>query len=154
MDGEIRDILLGVQQGTVSVDQALLHLKQKPFEDLGYAKMDMEFSQFCGILLASFVYLCCYCIYKKNKPDVYVKSIFPGFLSGLMWAVAQTGWFYANAMSSPVVTFPIICCGPTIVSSIWGMTLYKEITGTKNAILLAIVVCVMIAGAVCVALSQ
>ena len=126
----------------------------KWYKDLGYAKMDMEFSQFCGILLASFVYLCCYCIYKKNKPDVYVKSIFPGFLSRLMWAVAQTGWFYANAMSSPVVTFPIICCGPTIVSSIWGMTLYKEITGTKNAILLAIVVCVMIAGAVCVALSQ
>lgn len=42
MDGEIRDILLGVQQGTVSVDQALLHLKQKPFEDLGYAKADLH----------------------------------------------------------------------------------------------------------------
>ena len=42
MDSEIRDILLGVQQGTVSVDQALLHLKQKPFEDLGYAKVDLH----------------------------------------------------------------------------------------------------------------
>ena len=42
MDGEIRDILLGVQQGTVSVDQALLHLKHKPFEDLGYAKVDLH----------------------------------------------------------------------------------------------------------------
>lgn len=42
MDGEIRDILLGVQRGTVSVDQALLHLKQKPFEDLGYAKVDLH----------------------------------------------------------------------------------------------------------------
>lgn len=42
MDGEIRDILLGVQQGTVSIDQALLHLKQKPFEDLGYAKVDLH----------------------------------------------------------------------------------------------------------------
>ena len=42
MDGEIRDILLGVQQGTVSVDQALLHLKQKPFDDLGYAKVDLH----------------------------------------------------------------------------------------------------------------
>ena len=42
MDGEIRDLLLGVRQGTVSVDQALLHLKQKPFEDLGYAKVDLH----------------------------------------------------------------------------------------------------------------
>lgn len=126
----------------------------KWYKAQGYAKMDMEFSQFCGILLASFFYLCCYCLYKKNKPDVYVKSIFPGFLSGLMWAIAQTGFFYANAMLSPVVSFPIICCGPTIISSIWGMTLYKEITGKKNTILLGVVVCVMIAGAVCVSLSQ
>ena len=37
MDSEIREVLLGVRQGTVSVDQALLTLKQKPFEDLGYA---------------------------------------------------------------------------------------------------------------------
>ena len=42
MDGEIRELLLGVQQGNVSVDQALLKLKQKPFEDLGYAKVDLH----------------------------------------------------------------------------------------------------------------
>lgn len=42
MDSEIREILQGVRQGTVSVDQALLHLKQKPFEDLGYAKVDLH----------------------------------------------------------------------------------------------------------------
>ena len=42
MVSEIRELLLGVQQGTVSVDQALLHLKQKPFEDLGYAKVDLH----------------------------------------------------------------------------------------------------------------
>ena len=42
MDSEIRELLLGVQRGTVSVDQALLHLKQKPFEDLGYAKVDLH----------------------------------------------------------------------------------------------------------------
>ena len=42
MDSEIREVLLGVRQGTVSVDQALLKLKQKPFEDLGYAKVDLH----------------------------------------------------------------------------------------------------------------
>lgn len=42
MDGEVREILLGVQNGTLSVDQALLHLKQKPFEDIGYAKVDLH----------------------------------------------------------------------------------------------------------------
>ena len=42
MDSEIRQVLLGVRQGTVSIDQALLTLKQKPFEDLGYAKVDLH----------------------------------------------------------------------------------------------------------------
>ena len=42
MDSEIRELLLGVQRGTVSVDQALLHLMQKPIEDLGYAKVDLH----------------------------------------------------------------------------------------------------------------
>ena len=42
MDSEIREVLLGVRQGTVSFDHALLTLKQKPFEDLGYAKVDLH----------------------------------------------------------------------------------------------------------------
>lgn len=42
MDSEVREVLLGVQNGSLSVDQALLHLKQKPFEDIGYAKVDLH----------------------------------------------------------------------------------------------------------------
>ena len=42
MDSEIREVLLGVQNGNLSVDQALLHLKQQPFEDIGYAKVDLH----------------------------------------------------------------------------------------------------------------
>ena len=42
MDSEVREVLLGVQNGSMSVDQALLHLKQKPFEDIGYAKVDLH----------------------------------------------------------------------------------------------------------------
>ena len=42
MDSEVREVLLGVQNGSMSVDQALLHLKQKPFEDIGYAMVDLH----------------------------------------------------------------------------------------------------------------
>ena len=42
MDSEVREVLLGVQNGSMSVDQALLYLKQKPFEDIGYAKVDLH----------------------------------------------------------------------------------------------------------------
>lgn len=42
MNHEIQQLLEGVSQGKVSVEEALLKLKTKPFEDIGYAKVDMH----------------------------------------------------------------------------------------------------------------
>lgn len=42
MNSEIRQILEGVQAGNVSVEDALLELKQQPFADIGYAKVDLH----------------------------------------------------------------------------------------------------------------
>ena len=42
MSNRTRDILKGVRQGTVSVDEALLALREEPFKDLGYAKVDLH----------------------------------------------------------------------------------------------------------------
>ena len=40
MKTEIKAILEAVQNGGMSVDDALLAIKQQPFEDIGYAKID------------------------------------------------------------------------------------------------------------------
>ncbi len=42
MNEDIRAILEGVRNGAVSVEDAVLQLKMKPFEDIGYAKVDMH----------------------------------------------------------------------------------------------------------------
>lgn len=42
MNNEIKQILQGVRSGAVSVDDALLQIKQQPFEDLGFAKVDLH----------------------------------------------------------------------------------------------------------------
>lgn len=42
MNSEIRKILESVQRGDVSVDDALLAIKKEPFEDIGYAKVDLH----------------------------------------------------------------------------------------------------------------
>ena len=42
MRHEIQQLMEGVSQGKVSVEEALLKLKTKPFEDIGYAKVDMH----------------------------------------------------------------------------------------------------------------
>ncbi len=42
MNTEVKAILQAVQKGELSVDDALLQLKQRPFADLGYAKVDLH----------------------------------------------------------------------------------------------------------------
>ena len=42
MSQDIRDILKDVQSGELSVDDALLKIKSAPFEDIGYAKVDLH----------------------------------------------------------------------------------------------------------------
>ncbi len=39
---DIRDILNSVKEGKISVDEALLKLKEKPFEDIDFAKIDLH----------------------------------------------------------------------------------------------------------------
>ncbi len=42
MNTEIRRLLEDVKEGKVSVEDALLHLKTQPFDDLGYARVDLH----------------------------------------------------------------------------------------------------------------
>lgn len=42
MSMEIKELLEAVRTGGISVDDALLQLKTKPFEDIGYAKVDLH----------------------------------------------------------------------------------------------------------------
>lgn len=42
MNTEIRQLLEGVKAGTVSVGEALTRIKTQPFEDIGYAKIDLH----------------------------------------------------------------------------------------------------------------
>lgn len=42
MNTDIKILLEGVQNGSVSVDEALMKLKTAPYEDIGYAKIDLH----------------------------------------------------------------------------------------------------------------
>jgi len=114
------------------------------------APLDYVFSHFCGIFATSTFWFLVYCAYKRSTPVLYPRVILPGFISGLMWAAAQTSWFVANASLSVAVAFPLITSGPGIVGSLLGVFVFGEIQGKRNyvvlciAILLAVVGCTLI----------
>ena len=70
--------------------------------------MDYVFAHFTGILVTSTIYMLIYSAAMMNKPRIYPEVILPGFMSGVMWAIADIGWFIANDTLSQPISFPII----------------------------------------------
>ncbi|XP_042325878.1 transmembrane protein 144 isoform X2 [Sceloporus undulatus] len=89
--------------------------------------LDYVFAHFSGIFLTSTVYFLIYCAAMKNSPKVYPEAIIPGFVSGVMWGIANCCWFIANRYLSAVVSFPIITAGPGFIAAMWGVLVFKEI---------------------------
>ncbi|KAM6148185.1 transmembrane protein 144 [Erethizon dorsatum] len=116
--------------------------------------LDYVFAHFSGIFLTSTVYFLVYCIAMKNSPKLYPEAVLPGFLSGVLWAIATCCWFIANHSLSAVVSFPIITAGPGFIAALWGVFIFKEIQGLRNYLLLMLAFCVILAGALCTAFSK
>ncbi|XP_077156124.1 transmembrane protein 144 isoform X1 [Paroedura picta] len=116
--------------------------------------LDYVFAHFSGIFLTSTMYFLIYCAIMKSHPKVYPEAILPGFLSGLLWAIATCCWFLANRYLSAVVSFPIITAGPGFIAAMWGVLVFKEIKGLRNYILLFIAFCVILAGSLSTAFSK
>jgi len=115
---------------------------------------ELVFSQFVGIWLASTAYFLVYALVMQNRPVVFPKVILPGFISGVMWAIADICWFIANANLELVVSFPLVTMGPGIIGALWGVFAFREITGTRNYILLTAVFVIAAAGAACIVMSK
>ena len=112
------------------------------------------FSHFCGIFLASTTYMLLYAAVMRNKPLVNREVILPAFVSGVMWAVAQTSWFVANDNLQLNVAFPIITTGPGLVAALWGVLVFQEITGARNYGLLIVASTLTIISGICVGMSK
>lgn len=116
--------------------------------------LDYVFAHFSGIFLTSTTYFLIYCAVMKNKPKVYPQAILPGFVSGVLWAIANCCWFLANRYLSAVVSFPIITAGPGFIAAMWGVLVFKEIKGLKNYVLLLFAFCVILASSLSTAFSK
>ena len=71
-----------------------------------------------------------------------------------MWGVGNSSFFLANNALTQAITFPIVSSGPSAISALWGILLYREIKGTKNFIILSIGFTVATVGAVLCGLSK
>lgn len=116
--------------------------------------LSFAFSHFVGVWLASTVVLAGYSIVKRNAPLVNGKSILAALLSGIGWAIAMSMWFIANSRLGLATAFPIICTGPSVIATLWGVGYFREIRGLRNLVILAVAFVVTLVGIALIALSH
>ena len=112
------------------------------------------FSMYTGILFSSLIYYMIYIMCKKNRPYISIESIFPAFLSGIMWGIAQSGFILANSVLSQAISFPLISIGPGTIATLWSILYIKDIRGKRNYFIFIIGTLIRIVAAVFIILSK
>eukprot|EP01083_Nonionella_stella_P020255 56151_1 len=118
--------------------------------------IDYVFAVYNGIFLSSLVFFLIYNLYMKNKPQINTRAVFPSIIGGVVWAIAMDAYFIAMDKNNLGVetTFPIVSAGPQIISSLWGVLYYKEITGKRNILYLCAAITCSLLSVVLVTLSK
>lgn len=100
--------------------------------------LDYVFSFYTGTMMSGISFFMIYAIIRRNKPVVYPQAILPGFVSGLMWGVANCCYLLATTSLSQSVCYPIQASGPPMVGSLHGIFIFREIRGKRNIVILCI----------------
>lgn len=116
--------------------------------------LSFAFSHYIGIWLTSTTLFAAYAIAKRNAPLVNARAMLAALVSGIGWGIANAMWFLANARLGLSTAFPIICTGPSIVATLWGIGYFREIRGPRNLMILAVAFVVTLAGIVLITLSH
>uniref|UniRef100_A0A914VVR5 Transmembrane protein 144 n=1 Tax=Plectus sambesii TaxID=2011161 RepID=A0A914VVR5_9BILA len=112
------------------------------------------FAHYSGIFLTATAFFLIYGAFKQNRPVINRQTVVPAYISGTLWAVAQSAWFVANENLSQAVSFPIIAMVPGVIASLWGVLYFREIRGRRNLRILCAAIAVTLTGAVLVGLSK
>uniref|UniRef100_A0A7S2GGV1 EamA domain-containing protein n=1 Tax=Haptolina brevifila TaxID=156173 RepID=A0A7S2GGV1_9EUKA len=149
--GILMAITAGVMFGnTFTPPNVILYAKHGPQSSIDYV-----FSHFCGIFATSTFWFMVYCCVMKGHPLINPRLTLPAFVSGLMWAIAQTCWFLATeALGGVSISFPIITSGPGIISALWGVFVFHEIQGRRNYLILCTAILTAVIGCILIALSK
>jgi glucose uptake protein GlcU len=110
------------------------------------------FSHYSGILALTIL---AFSAIKLVNRAVYVDKsvVLPGLVAGILWGIAQIGWFQANAVLSFVIAFPIITGVPGVLSAILGVVLFGENKDPRSLKLLCLIIFIQALSLGCVAVS-
>jgi len=107
----------------------------------------------CGLAIVTPAFALPYFLFQRKWPDIQMEDWVPfrAFISGLMWNIGNFCALYATRFLGFTIGFPLTQTA-LIVGGLWGIFLFKELTGWKRIGLFALGVTVLIGGAVLLAI--
>ncbi|CAF1540618.1 unnamed protein product [Adineta ricciae] len=147
-------ILSGVLFGLVFTPSTYIQDHHEKYPQSTKNGLHYIFSMYTGILFSSLIYYMIYIICKRNRPYISIESIFPAFISGIMWGIAQSGFILANSVLSQAISFPLISIGPGTIATLWSILYIKDIRGKRNYLIFIIGSLIRIVAAVFIILSK
>uniref|UniRef100_A0A915IIZ5 EamA domain-containing protein n=1 Tax=Romanomermis culicivorax TaxID=13658 RepID=A0A915IIZ5_ROMCU len=127
---------------------------QDNWADAPKSSIPYMFSFYCGAFATSTVLFAVYSLVMSEAAFVQSKTVVPSLLCGIFRVISQTAFFLAIENLSETVTFPIITRFPSIITTLWGIIVFKEIQGKRNFIIVLIAVIVTLIGGLCSGLSK
>jgi hypothetical protein len=125
------------------------------FRDAPSNAVDYVVAQTLGIWLTSVVVFTLYTVVRGPlHTTLFSRAMLPAIVSGVVWAIAEMAWFFANPRLSFLVTFPLISIGPALVATSWSMFVFREIQGVRNFVVLGVSIAFMAAAAACIVASN
>jgi len=142
--GFICALILGLMNGSMMVP-----LRYTPKEAQG---INYIVSFAIGVLIVTPICAIVYFLVRRKKPEFHFRvAVIPGLITGLLWNLGNFFSIYATLYLGLTIGFPLTqTC--LVVSGLWGMLVYKELSGARTIILWIISVIVLLAGATLLAL--
>ncbi|KAI1700449.1 transmembrane family of transporters domain-containing protein [Ditylenchus destructor] len=150
----VASLLCGLSYGVQFVPAIYIQENPGKFKNAEADTVYYAFSHFSGVFLTANLNFLVYAVYKGNKPVVNPEVILPAFMGGVIWAIGQLAWFFANDLLSQAISFPLNTMMPGVCCALWSVFYFKEITGRKNLMLLWLAIGITCLGAVLVGMSK
>ena len=115
--------------------------------------LDYVFSHFVGVFVSAFAILLLLALFESAQRrfpgsaiarvpvlfgacDEAMAMVWPAFLCGVGWGVAQVAAFVGNTQLGMSVSYPVVCLGPGLVASLWSLLYFRELDGRQNLVFL------------------
>ncbi|CAD6190986.1 unnamed protein product [Caenorhabditis auriculariae] len=140
--------------GSMCTPVAYLQSRRDVYPDAPTTGLPYLFSFFLGVIVTSTFILIIYSIVKRNSPTMPPTLVLPSLTSGVIFGFSVAAFFVGNERLSQTIAYPICAMAPGLVVSLWSVLYFKEITGTKNLILLCIAYGATVVGVAMVTVSK